>query len=179
MSINKLKGLLVALALCVAPASMASVLPAFDGELTVGVGNTNEFFAGYVNADEAFDYWKINIEGTGTTTAAAAIFGGVGEMHLFNWDSGTNTLGSLIASAVQAVLPPELGGGLGYSLSAFLNSGSYVLQIAGVAGGSSYAGQISAVPLPGAALLFGSALFGAGMIGRKKLGARKIEAVAA
>ena len=179
MSINKLKGLLVALALCFAPAVMAVTVDAadFDGTVNVAVGGASDNFGGTIDAS-GWDYLWVNIAGTGSSTATSAIFTGGNAMQLFTYTdnlNGTYDLNWLASAIALADLPNE---GKVFTLTAFLAAGTYVLGLSGAAG-STYAGAISAVPLPGAALLFGSALFGAGMIGRKKLGARKIEAVAA
>jgi hypothetical protein len=73
-------------------------------------------------------------------------------------------------------------------LTAFLTLGSnaaageYLLHLSGPVGGN-YSGlvqvsEVSSVPLPGAALLFGSALFGAGALRRKQAATKKAAALA-
>lgn len=68
----------------------------------------------------------------------------------------------------------------GQSLSNLLTAGTYAFRITLPAGASLFSAttEISAVPLPGAALLFGSALLGAGALRRKKQ-QEETEAVAA
>jgi hypothetical protein len=53
-----------------------------------------------------------------------------------------------------------------------LEAGSYYLQLTGIGGGTSgYGGNlaVTAVPIPGALLLFGSGLVGLGLLGKNKL----------
>lgn len=65
-----------------------------------------------------------------------------------------------------------------WALSAFLTQGHYLLELVGSGPGSVH-GSVSAVPLPGAAFLFGTALLGAGVVGRRKVTANRAEAIAA
>ncbi len=82
-------------------------------------------------------------------------------------------------NALNAVSGPAvLVGGNTWTLVQWLASGTYYLKIDGIEG-KNYIGEIGAVPLPAAGLLFGTALLGAGVFGRKKLFNRNTEAVAA
>jgi hypothetical protein len=83
------------------------------------------------------------------------------------------TLGNVVeigpVMATACVLVPNCQGFAG---SAVLGPGSYFLDISGIANGSSgYGGDLatfSAVPLPGAAWLFGSAMLGMAMLMKRK-----------
>jgi len=190
---NKLKYAAAVAAMAFAPMSMALTSSDIDASYNVSIGGNPVFFNGSVTASETEDFILFKLNGSqGTTTAASAIFnftssGPAPQMDLFSFTAADESnlglggaLGSHIAAATLAALPPSLGGGTGYVLSAFLTGGQvYALRIGATPGANSYAGQISAVPLPGAALLFGSALMGAGVMGRKKLAGNKAEAVAA
>lgn len=176
---NYTKSLLAALLIGAAPVTVAATLPAFDAgnTINIGIGGGSENYNGKIESDGA-DYWLVNISGSqGTTTNYTTTYNSSGDgVALYNWDSSMpSALGSQIATGVGV---PGPGGAMNFTLSAFLTAGSYILEVTGV-NGSTYAGTISAVPLPGAAFLFGSALLGAGVVGRKKLSNSKSEAIAA
>ncbi|RFA29354.1 hypothetical protein CAI21_09800 [Alkalilimnicola ehrlichii] len=149
----------------------------FAGNIDLGIGGDSVNFAGKLN-DGTTDYWLLNVAGSqGTATNYTTTYNTAGAaVDLFHWDSSTNELGSLIASGVETGAGG--GGAVEFTLQAFLAAGSYVLRITGDQG-TSYAGTVSAVPLPGAAILFASALFGAGVLGRRRLASQKLNAVAA
>lgn len=65
-----------------------------------------------------------------------------------------------------------------FSVASLLLPGAYTLKIYGD-DGAAYSGTISAVPLPAAAWLFGSALLGAGALRRKQKSGEKSEMAAA
>lgn len=93
------------------------------------------------------DYWLYN--DTDTTT-------------------GSYTLGSELDHQTYVDL---LGDGIGGTFSALLTAGAqYILKIAVSGGPNAFSAttQISAVPLPAAAWLFGSALMGLGLFRRRK-----------
>lgn len=174
MRMSTFKGMLAALLLVATPAAMASTLPTLDYTVNVGIGGGPQFFGGTIN--EGQDNVWVNLSGSeGTLTAEVTGYVGTG-MSLFSWDGGAS-VGTLIANAVHTGTT-ALGGEV-FSLSSFLAAGSYLLQVYGD-NGTVYAGTVSAVPLPGAAILFATALLGAGVVGRKKKQADcKVEAVAA
>jgi hypothetical protein len=94
-------------------------------------------------------------------------------------DSSNNVLGG--ANAVYSLANfgdlSTLTSFVNFSVGTLLMPGTYSLKIYGD-DGAAYSGTVSAVPLPGAALLFGSALLGmAGL--RRKQAAGKIEMAAA
>jgi len=174
MSKGKLKYFVGAALFAAASATMASTLPAFDGTLNVTIGGPAQNFGGSILEGETADNWLVNVGPSGShglTTAASVTFSsGTTSMSLYNWTG--EVLGSLIGTVSAAVQPGSL------TLAAVLDAGSYVLQIAGPEG-TGYGGAVSAVPLPGAALLFGSALLGAGALRRKKSAAAHAEPVPA
>lgn len=177
---KSLKSLMAVLLVGFAPVTLAATLPVFDDDHThtIGIGAPAINYGGKIGED-GFSYHKIIITGSqGTATTYTTTYNSEGsEIALFDWNtSNESQLGDLIVKGTAD--GTGKGGAAYFLLSAFLTAGNYVLRITG-ADGSTYAGTISAVPLPGAALLFGSALFGAGVIGRKKLGNNKAEAVAA
>lgn len=177
---KSLKSLMAVLLVGFTPVTFAATLPAFDASNTifVGIGAPAKNYHGEIVAGEA-SYHKIVIEGSqGTATTYTTTYNSPGGgIALYDWNTGDETkLGTLIVAGTPNGTGD--GGAAYFLLSAFLTAGNYVLKITGV-NGSSYSGTISAVPLPGAALLFGTALFGAGVIGRKKLGNNKAEAIAA
>jgi hypothetical protein len=178
---NYTKALLAALLIGAAPVTVAATLPTFDvsNTIDVSIGGGAVNYSGNIVSD-GVDYKLINILGSqGTPANYTTTYNTDSEsIALYNWDnSAPDALGSLVATGTINWADP-VSGAIQFALSAFLTAGSYVLAITG-ANNTSYAGTISAVPLPGAALLFGSALLGAGVVGRKKLGSKRSEAVAA
>lgn len=178
---NYTKALFAALLIGAAPVTVAATLPTFDASNTINVsiGGGAVNYSGDIVSGGA-DYKLINIHGSqGTAANYTTTYNTDSEsIALYNWDeSAPGVLGTLIATGTVNWTDP-VSGAIQFALSAFLTAGSYVLAITGN-NGTSYSGTISAVPLPGAALLFGSALLGAGVVGRKKLGSKRSEAIAA
>lgn len=148
-----------------------------DGEWTIGVGGSARPIVGYFTADDSqaqgttgstykADDWLIHVTGAGTTTATELTFTNRGLFSPTVRESNIFGLGlyelkdgqySLINEAVKT-------GGLGvvFSLSAYLDhAATYLLHITGTNSAvDGYIGSVSAVPLPAAVWLFGSALLG-------------------
>jgi len=170
--------LLAAVLFYVAPASMASAstVPAIDYTVNVGIGGGVQGYFGQIGAGRTSSDVLINLSGSqGTLTAYVTEYIAGAGMALFDWD-GVNGLGDEIATA--ALLSSGPGLAVSYGLSAFLSAGSYVLRLYG-APGTVYAGQLSAVPLPGGAVLFGSALFGIAVLSRRKFASKRVVALSA
>lgn len=100
----------------------------------------------------------------GDVASAAAVLRNITKVEL--WDS-TQSLGGAAATLDLQNSGRTLASTVSFSISKLLSPGTYYLKIFGDAN-TAYSGTISAVPLPGAALLFGSALMGIGALRRKQ-----------
>lgn len=116
-------------------------------------------------AGDGFDRWKIDL----TTSGNFVVNGTTGQDTTLPYAVLTGaTLRDSAFNALTSVSASALGGLSGLSLiSGNLIAGTYYLDIFGDAG-LGYSGSISAVPLPAAAWLFGSALLGMGALRRKQ-----------
>jgi hypothetical protein len=176
--------------------SMASTV--YDNTTTTfSIAPTNsQNYAGTIDG-VGFDLWTINLTRTAglmvdVTTAqdtglinpqdmATALSTLDNITHVDLLDGSMNILGG--ADAVYSLInypggTSSLTSSVFFSVAQQLMPGTYYLKVLGDVG-TAYSGTVSAVPLPGAALLFGTALLGAGVIGRKKLAGKQVEAMAA
>jgi hypothetical protein len=193
---NSLKMMLAGALLGFSVASSASTY--YDNETTsfsLGVGNgKQENYVGKVNVG-GVDTWSINLlreagltvdittsQDTGiiapqTEATAIAMLDNITRVEL--WDSANNVVGGADAaySLQNFGTLSTLTSFVNFSVNSLLAPGTYFLKVFGD-DGAAYSGTVSAVPLPGAALLFGSALLGmAGL--RRKQAAGKTEMAAA
>lgn len=179
---KKVIGGLVGAAMMLPLASVASTLSPV-GNLNLTLNGPTQSFGGVLDTNgEAA--WGLTVNNTGNAGASAVslqytfpsyfptlyLLG----LSLFE-DTNTNGLldtgtDNLIASTGLSYVPILTANGLSGGVQ-------YFLGLTGTAG-KSYSGEANAVPLPAAALLFGSALLGAGALGRKR-NAEKGEAIAA
>ena len=166
--------------------SLSSASPIHDTTPFFSIAPTNtQDYTGVVNGS-GFDLWTISLtapaglivnltNGTGngpvtgafTPTNAATQLNNITGAALF--DSSAVLLGSGSATYTLAGSPvwASLGSETFFSVAQALNAGTYYLKIYGDAG-TVYSGSVSAIPLPAAAWLFGSALLGLGALRRKQ-----------
>ncbi len=174
-----LKGLMSALLLVVAPASMAATVA---DEIVLGNGDMAIFSSTPFAADDLTVWVPIHFTSDGggfSVSTASSVPVNMASMTLYTSDSTYS--GTFTEVASGAFVETSTVGGVTYfqwALNTFLTQGYYILQLVGTGAGSVH-GTISAVPLPGAAVLFGTALLGAGVVRRRKAAARQLEAVAA
>jgi len=162
--------------------------------LGVGVGAA-ENYVGNINLG-GVDTWTINLlapagltvdittsQDTGTITpqdvgTAVAMLDNISHVDLV--DSSNVIVGGANANYSLANFGQlsTLTSFVNFSVGALLMPGTYYLKIYGD-NGAAYSGTISAVPLPAAALLFGSVLLGAGALRRKLATGEKLEMAAA
>jgi hypothetical protein len=81
------------------------------------------------------------------------------------WALNSGTMYDFVANGILMNAIP--GNSAQWTVSSWLTAGSYLLRLEAPVG-STYAGSVSAVPLPAAAWLFGSALLGLGALRRKQ-----------
>jgi hypothetical protein len=194
---STLKMLLAGMILGVSAVSSASTY--YDNTTTsfnLGVGaGLQENYVGVVNVG-GFDTWTINLlapagltvdittsQDTGVINpqdvgTAIAMLDNITHVDLL--DSSNNIVGG--ANAVYSLANfgelSTLTSFVNFSVGTLLLPGAYTLKIYGD-DGAAYSGTISAVPLPAAAWLFGSALLGLGALRRKqKVGANSEMALA-
>lgn len=161
--------------------------------LGVGAG-LQENYVGVVNAG-GIDTWTINLMGPAGLTVdittsqdtgvinpqdvgtAIAMLDNITRVDLL--DSSNNVVGG--ANAVYSLANfgslSTLTSFVNFSVGTLLMPGTYYLKISGD-DGAAYSGTISAVPLPAAAWLFGSALLGFGALRRKQKAGNSEMAVA-
>lgn len=176
---NKLiKGALVAAMLGLSSGVMAASVPA-EQIFSVTVDGSAQSIGGVFGLFPD-DLWGFTLSSAGHTETEAANFGINGPSGMtvelykdvnsdWSLDSGDSLIQAMTGSAVEMMA--YLAG----------TPAQYILRIGGV-NGEGYLGHVeavSSVPLPGAAILFGSALLGAGVAGRKKIAAKRAELVAA
>ena len=125
-----------------------------------------------VNALGPYSYvfYGLTLDGLGSTTAGArsVIFEplGFGDITVSIFSDISFSLASLVASDTNTITT-VLDGGT-----------QYFLHLVGEQN-TGFTGNISAVPVPAAGILFASALFGAGFIGRRKTKAAKSNMIGA
>jgi hypothetical protein len=158
----------------------AAVITGSDGPYQIrnnssvgyGVNLYNAKFGDTFKADFLFDTTGAPSGGATSiecTTGCANL--GFTSFKLYARDSENRTVGNALASGTVASLP---GTKIDYSvLLAFgaLKSGSYLVRTAGYflgAGNAAIGGTVSLTPIPGAALLFGSALAGLGAVAARR-----------
>ena len=180
---NKFKALLVVGLLSLSSVSFAtsvSYTQAYiDSGIATAVADTAQ--AGTINldADGTTAYFKGTLAGTqgGTGTTSTwyeLILGSNSGSNLltFGWAANTLQPTDLVVSLLDAsggaiAGLSDIGDALG-NFSVSLASGTtYRLLLSGTEG-LDYNGNVSAVPVPAAGILFASALFGAGVLGRRK-----------
>lgn len=121
-------------------------------------------------------YYELNVTGSGDVRTFFSLVDTNTEQRTVDYwlyndtdtDTGSYILGSEIDHRTYVDL---LGDGFGGTFSALLSSGAqYILKIAVSGGATAFSAttQVSAVPLPAAAWLFGSALLGLGIFRRRK-----------
>ena len=151
--------------------------------LGVGAG-LQENYVGAVNVG-GFDTWTINLLAPAGLTVDITTSQDTGEVNPYNvasaiallknishvdlLDGSNNIVGG--ADAVYSLANfgqlSTLTSFVNFSVGTLLLPGAYTLKIYGD-DGAAYSGTISAVPLPAAAWLFGSALLGLGALRRKQ-----------
>jgi hypothetical protein len=151
--------------------------------LGVGAG-LQENYVGVVNVG-GFDTWTINLLAPAGLTVDITTSQDTGEVNPYNvanaialldnithvdlLDGSNNIVGG--ADAVYSLANfgqlSTLTSFVNFSVGTLLLPGAYTLKIYGD-DGAAYSGTISAVPLPAAAWLFGSALLGLGALRRKQ-----------
>ena len=179
--------------------AIASASTYYDNVTTsfnLGVGaGAAENYVGVVDTG-GIDMWTINLLGPAGLTVDITTSQDTGEInpqdvgtavamldnisHVDLLDSSNNVLGG--ADAVYSLANfgslSTLTSFVNFSVGTLLMPGTYYLKIYGD-DGAAYSGTISAVPLPAAALLFGSVLLGAGALRRKLATGEKLEMAAA
>jgi len=178
---NKLKALLIAGLLSISSVSFASSVTYIGPTSTATDAGivADGTQAGIINLDNdaiAVDFTGQLAASTNPTTSAwyelNLNFGGSGGSDLvtFGWAYNTAQPNDLTITFLDA-----LGNSLGAAYENIM--GNFSIALAGdstyrmLLSGSqfrSYDGQISAVPVPAAGILFASALLGAGVLGRRK-----------
>jgi hypothetical protein len=179
-----LKMLLAGVILGFSAVSSASTVTDVTPFFSIAPTNTQNYI-GTVDGS-GFDLWSINLtapagliinltNGTGngpvtggfTQANAVAQLNNISKVELF--DGSMSLLGG--ANATYTLSGSQLFASLGseafLSVAQAFQSGMYYLKISGDAG-TVYSGSVSAVPLPAAAWLFGSALLGLGAMRRKQ-----------
>lgn len=184
----KLTTSLKTLAACVAlgcsmAASASTVYDTVSTTFSIAPTNT-QAYVGTVDA-AGFDMWNINLTAASglvinlttaqdngpvpafTQASAISTLKNITSVELF--DSAMTSLGTAAATYTLngTASYASLGSSVYFSLANAFLPGVYHLKISGDSG-TAYSGSVSAVPLPGAALLFGSALMGLGALRRKK-----------
>ena len=131
-----------------------------------------------MEADGVTAYFKGTLAGTqggsGTTSTWYELILGAatpGTYLTFGWSANTLQPTDLVISLLDSdggVIAglSNIGDAFG-NFAVSLSSGAYRLILTGTEG-LDYNGNISAVPVPAAGILFASALFGAGVLGRRK-----------
>lgn len=186
---NKLKALLIAGLLSLTSVSFASSISYSDeylagSDVTVADGHQ----AGTItlaNDDTTIGFNGRLAASTASTTSAwyelILVGSNSSDLVTFGWAYNTAQPNDLTITFLDA-----LGGSLGaaytnlmgnFSVSLTANT-TYRMLLSG-SQGRSYDGQVSAVPVPAAGILFASALFGAGVFGRRKKKSAKISMVGA
>ncbi|HEX8981103.1 MAG TPA: VPLPA-CTERM sorting domain-containing protein [Parasulfuritortus sp.] len=171
---SKLLNVMLAVGLSMAASSsMAS---------TVNMGTLNP--GGFLSGGGSFTsniadlYFNLS-GGTGnflTYLSADSNSNGMTSATLWNYDG--NVKGSQISTLIQSPTG-KANPATTFDISTYLATGhTYLLELGGKAG-AGYSYFVSAVPLPAAGLLFGTALLGAAGLGRKKRVAEQADAVAA
>lgn len=164
-----------ALALASSQAS-ASSIPVYDGMSPVQVTTNAEF-----GADPRF--YELNVSTTGMLTRLIDTDPDSDPLASWTvsyeiWTDGTAgagySLGSLVDSFSFTDATFSLNSPSSWHLTSIALAGEYVLRMS-TDGANSTTSQISAVPLPAAAWLFGSALLGFGAMRRKQKGSTKTE----
>ena len=163
---KKLKVLLVASLLSLAPVSFASTLSvgdyAGDSITTIGtiiLDSTNDVVdnvnGAYTAAGEK-DLWAVDLQLDATVLSVGDITYGnldpILEYRMFSDEDLLNQVG---------------GTGINHLTVDSLTAGIYYLELTS-GGAGTYNVHVSAVPVPAAGILFASALFGAGIFGRRK-----------
>ncbi|GEM_PF-2952058 len=168
------KGLCAAVLMLAAPMTMAAtVVPVVE----LGNHGAITWEGDFVDPADLTLWVPIRFTGSGGTLEASASSTPVNvvSMRLYQTD---DTFSGFDPSSPIAVATEigSVGEFFVWGLKQFITKGNYILELV-TDGYASVHGNFSAAPLPGAALLFGSALLGAGVIGRKKLARQKNEVV--
>lgn len=178
---NKMLNLMMAVALSTAAGSaMASTIFPASGTISVSPGSDQAILGGTQAFHTYTDSWQVTASGASSvdtvftgnwsTTTPGANF-----IQTFNLYSDAS-MNNLLATGVYSLFQGLMQFHFGYVLD---KGTTYYL---GVTGTGAYAGDVSgvsAVPLPAAGLLFGTALLGAAGLGRKKRETVQADAVAA
>lgn len=183
-----------ALALAATQASAATYYDNLTTSFNLGVGaGKQENYVGVVNQG-GVDTWTINLlrpagltvdittsQDTGVinpqdVSTAISMLDNVTRVEL--WDSSNSVVGGANAtySLTNFGSLSTLTSFVNFSVNSLLTPGTYFLKVFGD-DGAAYSGTISAVPLPGAALLFGSALLGMAGLRRKQAAGKEMAAV--
>lgn len=184
---NKLQALLIAGLLSLSSASFATSISYTSDYIDVGIGDA-VYGTGYgavLNGDQAgtitLDNDGVrqrfegelasvanNPDGTASTAQTSAwweVIINADDLVTFGWADNTLDPSDLTVQffdGMTALSPAFLG-----DFSVSLGAGTYKMLLTGTQG-RHYDGDISAVPVPAAGILFASALLGAGAFGRRK-----------
>lgn len=186
---NVVKTLAVALLVGLSPMSYAStVYDTVTTSFNLDLGFNNRVdYVGTVDTG-GVDTWTVNLTGpaglvvditTGQdvgyaadTATAVSLLRNITYVGLYD---GATLLGGASAVYSYDLLTHTLSSTANFAIATLVPTGTYTLKILGDAT-TAYSGTISAVPLPGAALLFGSVLLGAGALRRKQAKAGEMAA---
>lgn len=162
---------------------------------SLGANGAPENYVGNIDVG-GVDTWTINLTNAAGVTIDITTSQGVGQINpqdiptailmLPNitqvdlLDASNNVVGSGAATYALTTLfgQSTLASSVSFAVNSLLLPGAYSLKIYGD-DGAAYSGTISAVPLPAAAWLFGSALLGLGALRRKQKAGDNSEMAAA
>ena len=181
MKLNKLvSGIVVGATLGLASiAASASTYNVTGGTFsnigTVNLDGANHTFSGSIGSS-GFSSVLFNLGGSvgGDVQSTESTFTvGVGDVTNFSlYKQLSGNIYDFIANGTNLGSLPNNGNS--WTLSTWISTGNYALRIDGT-DNSTYAGAVSAVPLPAAAWLFGSAFLGLGALRRKQKAGDKSE----